>query len=253
MTPPVTAAGFESPSLALPGRVRAPAYELKFLLDEGQAREVEAWARHRLVLDPHGEPALDGAYRTLSLYCDTPELDVYHRTPSYKRRKYRMRRYGSMSWAFLERKTKQGDRVAKRRTPVPEEELPLLAHPMSLVDWSGHWFHRRLLARRLLPACRIAYQRVAYVGSCAEGPLRLTLDRHVRGILTDEWRLTPFESGLPLLTGQVILEFKFRSALPALFKELVREMRLSPSTVSKYRLCREAWAVPPARREVADA
>jgi hypothetical protein len=83
--------------------------------------------------------------------------------------------------------------------------------------------------------------------------LRLTLDRRVHGILTNEWSLAPFEGGLPLLTGQVILELKFHSALPALFKELVQDLRLSPHTVSKYRLCREAWGASPALREAVDA
>src|SRR5262249_32058705 len=192
-------------------------------------------------------------YRTTSLYFDTPELDVYHRTPSYRRRKFRVRRYGATPGFFLERKSKWGDRVEKRRTPVPEEELALLAHPMSIVTWPGHWFHRRLLLRRLRPACQIVYQRTAYVGSCAEGPLRLTLDRRLHGVLTEEWNLTPFEGGLPLLTGRVILELKFRAALPMPFKEVVASLRLSPHTVSKYRLCREAWGVPAPLREVADA
>jgi hypothetical protein len=253
MMPPGTAAGLVSPSLGPPGGGAGAAYELKFLLDEARAQEVERWARQRLALDPHGDPALGGAYRTTSLYFDTPGLDVYHRAPSYKRRKFRVRRYGDAPGAFLERKSKWGDRVAKRRTAVPEEELPRLVNPMSLVTWPGHWFHRNLLARRLGPACRIAYQRTAYVGAGADGPLRLTLDRRVRGVLTAEWSPAPFDGGLPLLTGQVILEFKFRLALPALFKEVVADLRLRPGAVSKYRLCREAWGVPSARREVADA
>jgi hypothetical protein len=252
VTLPLTTAGFESPSLAAADGA-GPAYELKFLLDEARAQAVDEWARRRLVPDPHGDPELGGAYRTTSLCCDTPGLDVYHRTPSYRRRKFRVRRYGSMPWAFLERKSKWGDRVAKLRTVVPEGELALLAHPMSVLTWPGHWFHRRLLRGGLLPACRIAYQRTAYAGTGAEGPLRLTLDRHVRGVLASDWGLAPVEGGLPLLTGQVILELKFRFALPAPFKELVQDMRLSPSLVSKYRLCREAWGLPSARREVADA
>src|SRR5207302_7532649 len=124
--PPETDVAFESPSLAVRGG--GAAYELKFLLDETRAQEVEAWARLRLALDPHGDPALGGAYRTTSLYFDTPELDVYHRSPSYRRRKFRVRRYGSAPLAFLERKAKWGDRVAKRRTSVPEEEWPRLRH-----------------------------------------------------------------------------------------------------------------------------
>jgi hypothetical protein len=248
-----TPAAFASPSLATPGDGAGPAFELKFLLDDARAYEVEAWARQHLAPDPHGDPSLGGAYRTTSLYFDTPELDVYHRSALYKRRKFRVRCYGAAPWAFLERKSKWGDRVAKWRTAIPQEELAGLAHPMSLVTWPGHWFHRRLLTRRLGPACQIVYQRTAYVGSCPEGPLRLTLDRRVHGILTDEWSLAPFEGGLPLLTGQVILELKFRAALPAPFKEVIADLRLSPRSVSKYRLCREAWGAPASLREVADA
>jgi hypothetical protein len=247
----MTAAGAESPSLASAGE--GPAFELKFLLDEAQAQEVEAWARGRLAPDPHGDAALGGAYWTTSLYFDTPQLDVYHRSPSYKRRKFRVRRYGAAPWAFLERKSKWGDRVQKRRTALPAAELALLAHPLSVLTWPGHWFHRRLLARRLGPACHIAYRRTAYVGAGAEGPLRLTLDRRVRGALTRDWGVSPLEPALPLLRGQVILELKFRTALPGPFKQLVQDMRLGLSAVSKYRLCREAWGATALGREVAGA
>jgi len=241
MTPPLTAAGFESPSLARAGGSAGPAYELKFLLDEEQARQVEDWARSLLALDPHGDPALGGAYRTVSLYCDTPELHVYRRAAAHKGHKFRVRRYGAMPWAFLERKSKEDARVAKRRTPVPLDELALLGRPTSPSGWSGRWFHRRLRACRLLPACRIAYQRTAFAGSCTDGPLRLTLDRHVRGVLADSWGVVPVEGGRLLLAGQVIMELKFRSALPAPFEEFVRDLGLCPGAVSKYRLCREAW------------
>ncbi len=246
LQPPLAAAGFTSPSIALPGGAAGPAYELKFLLDEARAREIETWARRRLTPDPHGDPALGGAYRTTSLYFDTPELDVYFRSPSYRRSKFRARRYGSVPWAFLERKSKWGDEVAKRRTLVPDAELPLLAGSGSGESWPGHWFHRRLLLRRLLPACRVVYERTAFVGAGREGPLRLTLDRHVRGIPADGWSLAPFDGGRPL-TPRVILEFKFRQALPAVLKELVQGLRLSTGGVSKYRLCRAAWGAPPWR------
>src|SRR5205814_2516793 len=121
--------------------------------------------------------------------------------------------------------------------------LQQLALPVALTAWSGYWFQRRLMLRGLGPTCRIAYERTAYVGACPEGPLRLTLDRHVRGVLAAEWSPAPVDGGRPLLTGQVILELKFFAALPAPFKELVAELRLCPSNVSKYRLCREAWEI----------
>ena len=68
-----------------------------------------------------------------------------------------------------------------------------------------------------------------------------------------DWELGPPEAALPLLRGQVILELKFRAALPGPFKELVQAQKLSPSGVSKYRLCREAWGATADGRLAADA
>lgn len=242
---------------------RAPgggqAFELKFLLDKAAVEPIEHWARARLALDPHGEAELGGAYRITTLYLDTSALDVYHRTRSYGRRKFRIRRYGLMSSAFLERKTKSRDRVAKRRTETPASELSRLAAPLNshvAEGWQGDWFHERIVKRGLLPASRITYRRTAYVGECAEGPLRLTLDREIRGALSSDWSLTGGDDGLQLLNSHVILELKFLRSLPLPFKDLVRDFRLNPAAISKYRLCREAWGVhggAAAGREVARA
>lgn len=236
------AGGHESPSLASP-EVPGQAYELKFDVDEAVAARVEEWARRRLAPDPHADSALGGAYRTTTLYFDTPALDVYHRTTGYRTRKFRVRRYGMMTWVFLERKTKRGDAVRKRRAAVPDTEVAMLAEAKAPPDWAGAWFHRRVHARGLRPACRIAYLRTAHVGDCAEGALRLTLDREVRGVMAQHWRATSVEGGLPLLHGRVILELKFLNALPLPFKELVEKLSLAPSPVSKYRLCVEAWGM----------
>ncbi len=259
MSPPRTAEGFESPSLGPCGVERRAAYELKFLIEDRLAAEVETWSRRALKPDPHGQSELGGAYRTTSLYFDTPELDVYHRSPKYRRRKFRARRYGLTSWVYLERKRKSGDRVSKRRVVVPESDLARLAVELGPEDWAGRWCHRRIAVRRLMPACRLAYSRTAYAGVCPEGPIRLTLDREIRGILSEDWRLEPFEGGIPILSGRVILELKFVDAVPLPFKSLMQDLRLTPKSVSKYRLCREAWgavtrAVPgPLRGEVSSA
>lgn len=243
----------ESPSLTSAGTGEGPAFEMKFLLDEPLARAVEAHVRDRLPLDPHGDPALGGAYRTTTLYLDTEHLDVFRRAAKFKRRKYRLRRYGDEPRIFLERKKRSEDRVRKKRTPVPVDELALLANPLSVTTWPGSWFHQRLLDRGLRPACLVGYQRTAFAALTAEGPVRLTLDRGLRGTLARDWDVAPAEGGLAFLTGQAILEFKFRTALPALFKELIQTFQLTPGAVSKYRNCLLAWGVAEAPREVADA
>src|SRR4051794_5163203 len=92
-------AEFLSPSLARPAG-GPPPYELKFLLPQAPAQRVEDWARRHLPPDPHANPDRGFAYHTHTLYLDTPRLDVYHRTPSYKRRKFRIRQYAGATAVF---------------------------------------------------------------------------------------------------------------------------------------------------------
>ncbi len=225
----------QSPSLTASAASDLRAYELKFLLTRAQAQEVVERTAGRLIPDPHGDPGRGCSYETTSLYFDTAQFDVFHRVGSCKRRKHRLRRYGGADSIFLERKTKWGDRVKKHRTKVPVADLALLAAPLSAPSWPGHWFHQQRERRRLVPACRITYERIALVGRSSEGPMRLTFDRRLRGVLTNEWNVGTVDGGMPLLTGRVLCEFKYCTFLPALFKEIIQDMRLTPSPVSKYR------------------
>ncbi len=235
---PADSTNFESPSLRAPDG-SGPAFEMKFLVDEALARRVEDWGHAHLQLDPNGDAALGGGYRTTTLYTDTPELDVYRKTRKFRFRKYRVRRYGEADWFYVERKAKRGERVAKRRSRITAPELSLLGDVTTNADWSGNWFHESLGRRLLSPVSQITYERVAFGGQCDEGPLRLTFDRNIHGALVENWELVPFASGPLLLEGLVIMELKFRAVMPAPFKLLVQEFELSSTTVSKYRLCRE--------------
>jgi hypothetical protein len=212
------------------------AFEVKFLLTEELAREVERRTAGLLALDPHTDPGLGNAYRTTTLYCDTPAFNVFFGTGPGRNRKHRLRRYGSASFAFLERKTKRGSEVSKRRSAVQLGEVCLLDDPVdSNPEWVGAWFRRRLAKYALRPVCRVSYQRSAYAGAVAEGPLRLTFDRNLRGTPADGWDLTPVEDGPDLLDGMVIVEFKFQGALPQVGKTIVEELKLVPGSASKYR------------------
>jgi hypothetical protein len=228
----------ESPSLFNPAsNGSAPtAYEVKFLLTEEQARAVAERVSGHLNLDPHAEPALGNAYPTTSLYTDTAAFDVFHRNAGYNRDKYRVRRYGDAGPLFVERKTKNGDKVRKHRTRIDVSELSGLGNGRSDANWPGGWFHGEVLERHLRPVCRIAYERVAYMGAGENGAVRLTFDRRVRGVLAGGWEVGPVRAEPVLLADRVICEFKFRLAMPALFKGIVAELGLTPSPVSKYRL-----------------
>src|SRR6478736_4750673 len=94
----------ESPAVSpgLATRSLGAAFELKFRLTPAEAAFVEAWARKHLTPDHHGA---GGSYKVASVYCDTPGFDVFRRSAGFKRRKYRVRRYGDSPELFLERKT----------------------------------------------------------------------------------------------------------------------------------------------------
>ena len=162
--------------LASGRQTEVPAPPHAELAGRTKARVQTAWGKLPLYFTEN-RGQVDGrvAYyvqgQTTSLYFDTPQLDVYYQTPSFKRRKYRVRRYGDGPGLFVECKRKWGDRVAKERTPIAADEVALLAHPLSLATWPAHWFHRSLLERSLLPACHIAYHRTAYAGDLLLGKL----------------------------------------------------------------------------------
>jgi hypothetical protein len=123
--------------------------------------------------------------------------------------------------------------VAKRRTQTTVAELDRLADGAG-ADWAGTWFQRRLEARNLKPACQVSYHRVARGVLDGGGPARLTLDESIRAHAVTGIRFST-EAGTAIAETRLILELKYRDALPAVFKRLVAEFRLETQPVSKYR------------------
>lgn len=219
-----------SPSLAAtPDGVR-PAYEMKFAIAPAVADDLQAWAGEHLGHDPHSDPA-DG-YLITSTYFDTPAFDVFRRTPGYDVHKYRARRYGTEPNVHLERKSKADGRVWKVRGTMP---LADLSRPMG--EWPVGWFAADVSGLGLRPTCVVSYRRAAYIGESGCGGVRMTLDRAAFGLPTAAVSLDPIAAGTPLLTDLVVVELKFLSSLPGLFKEAVERFRLRPTGVSKYRRC----------------
>lgn len=211
------------------------AAEIKFLVPADIGVGIREWARRHLTADPHGAGPHGDEYLTSTIYFDSPGYDVFHRRGSYGRSKYRIRRYNGGSEVFLERKLRRPNMLTKRRTLTPLATLAQLerAEP---ADWSGHWFHRRLLLRRLQPVCEITYHRIARGGMSPQGPMRLTLDQRLAVSAARRPAFEERSSSRSFNDGAMILELKYRSEVPALFKQLVEEFGLQPRTASKYRL-----------------
>lgn len=233
-----------SPSLDLREN-REFATEVKFLVPQFVGEEILEWARGRLSPDPHATDGTVDSYQITSLYFDTEQFDVFAQNGSFGRTKYRIRRYGPSQIAFLERKLKTRGLVTKRRAAVELDELARLNEPEVEPGWPGFWFHQRLLARRLRPVCQIGYRRTARVSMTTYGTIRLTLDHDIQVRPIQELVFDDRTPATPLLNDQVIIEMKFRVALPSAFKEVVERFALSPKRISKYRLAAVALGFVP--------
>jgi hypothetical protein len=215
--------------------------EIKFLVSEATGIQIREWVRNRLTADPHGTGPHADEYRVSTLYLDTAKHDVFHRRGSYGRSKYRVRRYGDETRVFLERKLRTSARLAKRRTDIALDDLPLLRDPET-GNGETQWFRRRMLVRQLSPVCRVSYLRTARVAETADGRMRMTLDYSLTASAADGFALDgagPAE----LLPGQMILELKFRGAMPAVFRELADQFALVPGRASKYRVAADALGI----------
>ena len=225
-----------NPSVASTSGRTTGTYEVKFLVQDDVADEALMHARRHLAADRHCDPPISVGYLVTSLYFDTPTLDTYYRNDGYRRRKFRIRRYGSESSVMLERKSKARRLVKTRRTTVPDREVSHLMLEATPADWQGDWFHSQLRDRQLAPTCNLSYTRFAHVCTTPEGPIQLTVVRELRCRRAEEIALPFATEGSELLGGMSIVEMTFCVAMPAVFKAIISEMALMPSRVSKFRL-----------------
>jgi hypothetical protein len=233
--------------VADPGQVRETrdlAREIKFLIDSSVGDQIREWARLKMEPDPFGSGAAGDAYATTSLYFETPDLCVYKRQGSYGRAKFRVRRYGLDDNIWVERKLRTETLLAKRRTPVGLDGLDRLGATTFDPSWPGHWFHERVVTRRLRPMVQVSYERTARLTRNMHGTVRLTIDDNLRSLPMPDRAFIP-GVGYPLLEGKNILELKYRIETPGLFKELIEEFKLQTQTVSKFRLGLDAMGYLP--------
>ncbi len=223
--------------------------ELKYLLDEPLAQAVKQWAREHLGVDPHCCETLVDSYDVNTLYLDTLELDLYHRTGVVGSTKHRIRRYSHEETLWLECKRKKKDVVRKNRTAVPANEvLDRLANEPSLAstDWCGDWFSERVAERSLRPTVQVHYRRFARTSTLAGESLRLTIDSHIQASQISGWddslvSSCSMDSPRRNASPVQILELKFHNHMPMLFKELLQQFAIPTSNFSKYRSAVDAW------------
>lgn len=176
-----------------------------------------------------------------NIYYDTEDDLLIRRSiehPRYKE-KLRLRSYGAPgmdSTVFLEIKKKYNSIVNKRRMELPLSEAydylnrGILPSGRCQIQKEIDFMIRRYAPK---PRLYLAYDRIAFFGK--EDPdFRLTFDTRIRSRRTDV-RLEEGDSGELLLPGSVVLmECKIQNAVPLWFADLLTELRIYPTSFSKY-------------------
>jgi len=225
----------------------AARFELKYLISDGERDALLRELEDGLRPDSVG----GGRYPVVTLYYDSPELDIYweHWRGVPFRRKLRVRTYGTADGAiapatFVEIKRKDGPWGAKRRLRLPLAQALAVAGgdagaagPLDRGDQSVAEEVAALVAGRgLRPCCLMRYEREAFARGEGEDALRLTFDRDLR---RREHDLVPrpdepgFDHAV-IDPGLCVMEIKGRGAVPLDVARLLSRHRLQPRRFSKY-------------------
>ena len=210
-------------------------YELKYLISPEQRALLERGLEGHMKVDKYGLTSI------ASLYYDTPEYRLIRASiekPPFKE-KIRLRSYGLATMdspVFLELKRKYDSVVYKRRvqTTIPLVERFFAGEGNITADGqiAREITYFRDYYVKLVPACLIIYDRVAYYEP--DGDLRLTLDANPR-FRIDDLNLTTSMEGRPLLPeGYSVLEIKVQQAMPLWLTHILDEGKIYRASFSKY-------------------
>ena len=209
-------------------------YELKYILSSKQTEALMEQLENYMKVDQYGLTSI------ASLYYDTEDYRLIRASiekPEFKE-KIRLRSYGLAKPGkpvYLELKRKAYEIVYKRRVSTTETDVEKFFSDGDSVyeDQIGKEItYFRSYYQKLIPACLIIYDRLAYYE--VDGNLRLTIDFNPRYRLNDLNLSTSME-GKPLLPdGYTILEVKVQDAMPLWLTRILSSQRIYKSSFSKY-------------------
>ena len=215
-------------------------HELKFVISELLAAEIEFNIKHYMKLDGNHTEAF---YKVRSLYFD----DIYDSclnelmAGTDNRYKYRIRLYnGKTDTIHLEKKSKSHEMTLKEAEDISAEDVSRFLHgevPLGNGDLLK-CLMRDYYGKYMKPVCIVEYDRSAYTEEC--GNVRITFDRGVRGTYRiDKFLDKDIEQRQVIPQGQLILEVKYDEFLPSYILNAINYAVLRRQSVSKYSLVRQ--------------
>ncbi len=217
----------------------AQRYEKKYILTNEQYLQLKERLKDITVGDEYGNTTI------CNIYYDTPDFKLVRKSlskPIYKE-KCRIRSYGvakDESTIFAEIKKKYKGVVYKRRVGFTYGELngnhyESVKNTVSKKDKQilkeMSWLFE--LYDGLAPKMFISYDREALFTTDDSG-IRITFDSNIL-YRTENLRLNHEVSGTPILeNGTKILELKTGNAIPLWMANILNELKIYPSSYSKY-------------------
>src|SRR3989344_406711 len=246
----------------MPPKLRFERFEFKYLLDVDQYQRVKKALSHFLVPDTAVAGLPHGFYEVISLYYDSPRFFYYWEKidGASRRKKIRVRTYRRngryfSSDLFLEIKRKRDavilkDRLLLSRENLTKKDLSLVSCLLSLNNahsrrvYNEYYFEQK--ARCLAPKVLISYSREPFIGKFNQN-VRVTFDFGIRAKRTasnaaSQDALFDMENrGFADVSGtKVVMEVKFKGALPFYIDGILKDFNLSRVPYSKYCLGVEA-------------
>lgn len=209
--------------------------EKKYLLSESEYKEILERIDDYMCADDYGLSTI------CNIYYDTEDFELIRRSierPCYKE-KLRLRSYGvpkDSDTVFTEIKKKYKGVVYKRRVSMNcQEAMDYLEHGIepSAESQIIHEIDYFIKVHQPEPKVYLAYDRIAYFGREDES-VRITFDQNIRSRDYDlDLRMGDY--GEPLLEdGIYLMEIKIASAMPMWLVSILSEMKIYPSSFSKY-------------------
>ncbi|HWT76106.1 MAG TPA: polyphosphate polymerase domain-containing protein [Mobilitalea sp.] len=211
-------------------------YEMKYLLNEKQYREMRQMLQDKLKVDQFGETTI------CNIYFDTPDRRLIRTSlekPVYKE-KLRLRSYGTPyegDTVFVELKKKYKGIVYKRR-----EKLELFEAERYLYDGEPcerdtqitkeiDWFFNSY--QNLIPSMYISYDRIAMYG-IEDKDLRITFDSNILWREEELWLGCGIWGNEILEEDQKLMEIKMPGTMPLWLAHILDELEIYPVSFSKY-------------------
>ncbi len=222
-------------------------YELKYLISEAQTEAMFQYLRSHLDLDRYSKLQPQGFYPIVSLYVDSPGLQLARETLEGKQNRYklRIRSYSDDKQypAFFEIKRRINRVILKSRARVRHEDIPRLLQGHQLpkqdfhTDLTGlNQFQLYAKSIKAGPLALVRYLRKAYEGG-SHNRVRVTFDRELCYKVTDRPEVTLGGSGWQanhFTMKGVILEIKFTGTYPIWLSRMVACFGLEARGISKY-------------------